>query len=127
MARELLVAARLAARDDAIHSDRDTHDQVIERAMAEYEGLASSGMSAEQISSTIYALFHRKVASKAITAQYLVDILEQRYQGIVVTREGLEERLPDYLVEAITYVTSRLEIAPDQYHPSQEQSQRQIP
>lgn len=127
MARELLVAARLASRDDAIHSDRDTHDQVIERAMAEYEGLASKGMSAEQISSTIYALFHRKVASKAITAQYLVDILEQRYQGIVVTREGLEERLPDYLVEAITYVTSRLEIAPDQHHPSQEQSQRQIP
>lgn len=127
MARELLVAARLAARDDAIHAARETHDQVIDLAMAEYERLASSSMSAEQISSTIYALFHRKVASKAITAQYLVDILEQRYQRIVVTREGLEERLPDYLVEAITYVTSRLEIAPDLHHPSQEQSPRQIP
>lgn len=124
MARELLVAARLAAKDDAIHADRETHDQVIEVAMAEYEGLASSGMSSEQISSTIYALFHRKVASKAITAQYLVDILEQRYQRLVVTREGLAERLPSYLVEAITYVTSRLEIAPQQHQPPQQQSQR---
>ncbi|MGF6667204.1 ATP-dependent nuclease [Pseudomonas monsensis] len=127
MARELLVAARLAAKDDAIHAARETHDQVIELAMAEYEGLSSSGMSAEQISSTIYALFHRKVASKAITAQYLVDILEQRYQRIVVSPEGLEERLPGYLVEAITYVTSRLEITPNQHHPSQQQTQRLMP
>ncbi|WP_448110823.1 ATP-dependent nuclease [Pseudomonas lini] len=127
MARELLVAARLAARDDAIHAARETHDQVIELAMAEYESLASSGMSAEQICSTIYALFHRKIASKAITAQYLVDILEQRFQRIVVSSEGLEERLPGYLVEAITYVTSRLEIPPIQHQLSQPQTQRQIP
>lgn len=127
MARELLVAARLAAKDDAIHAARETHDRVIELAMTEYERFASSGMSAEQICSTIYALFHRKVASKAITAQYLVDILEQRYRGNVVPREGLEERLPGYLVEAITYVTSRLEILHEQHQPSQQQSERQTP
>lgn len=125
MARELLVAARLAAKDDAIHAARETHDRVIERAMTEYESLQNSGMSAEQICSTIYDLFHRKIASKAITAQYLVDILEQRFQRIAVSPEGLDERLPGYLVEAITYVTSRLEIPPIQHQPSQ--PQRQIP
>jgi putative ATP-dependent endonuclease of OLD family len=127
MARELLIAARLAAKDDAIRAVRETHDQVIERAMTEYEGLQNSGMPADQICSTIYDLFHRKIASKAITAQYFVDILEQRFQRIVVSPEGLEERLPGYLVEAITYVTSRLEIPPNQPQPSQPQTQRQIP
>lgn len=55
-------------------------------------------MPAEQICSTIYDLFHRKIASKAITAQYLVDILEQRFQRVVVSPEGLEERLPATLL-----------------------------
>ncbi|EMB2851849.1 ATP-dependent nuclease [Pseudomonas aeruginosa] len=125
MARELLVAARLAAKDDAIHAVRETHDEVIKQAIIEYEGLQNSGMPAEQICSTIYDLFHRKIASKAITAQYLVDILEQRFQRVVVSPEGLEERLPCYLVEAITYVTSRLEIP--QLQTLQQQAQRQIP
>jgi putative ATP-dependent endonuclease of OLD family len=84
-------------------------------------------MSPEQVSSTVYALFHRKVASKAIAAQYLVDILEQRYRGIVVPREGMEERLPGYLVEAITYVTSRLAVPHEQHQPSQQQSERHTP
>ncbi|WP_243667314.1 hypothetical protein [Pseudomonas brassicae] len=127
MALELLVAARLAAHDDAIHAARETHDQVIERAMTEYEGLVSSGISAEETSSTIYALFHRKVASKAITAQYLVDILEQRFQTLGVSLERLEERLPAYLVEAIYYVTSRIEITPNQHQPTEQQTQGQMP
>ncbi|MGX1181584.1 putative ATP-dependent endonuclease of OLD family [Pseudomonas sp. IAP-CY TE4608] len=125
MARELLVAARLAAKDDAIHAFRKTHDEVITLAISEYEGLQNSGMTAEQICSTIYDLFHRKIASKAITAQYLVDILEQRFQGVIVSPEGLEERLPSYLAEAITYVTSRLEIP--QHQTSQQQAQGQTP
>lgn len=126
MARELLVAARLAAKDDAIHAFRKTHDEVITLAISEYEGLQNSGMTAEQICSTIYDLFHCKIASKAITAQYLVDILEQRFQGVIVSPEGLEERLPSYLVEAITYVTSRLEI-PQHQTSQQQQAQRQTP
>lgn len=123
MARELLVAARLAAKDDAIHAIRNTHDEVITLAISEYEGLQNSDMTAEQICSTIYDLFHRKTASKAITAQYLVDILEQHYQRIVASPEGLAERIPGYLVEAITYVTSRVEMP--QSETSQQQTQGQ--
>lgn len=123
MAPEVLIAARLAAKDDAIHAGREQYNQVSEQAMTEYQRFQSSGMSQEQISSTIYALFHRKLASKAIAAQYLVDILEQRYENTTVDPESMREILPSYLVEAITYVTSRLELAPEQYrsHP-----QRQI-
>lgn len=123
MAREVLIAARLAAKDDALHTSEETHDQIIEQAIAEYDGYSTSDMSAEQLSSTVYALFHRKVASKAISAQYLVDILEQRYRGVVVPREGLEQRLPGYLVEAITYVTSRLEVIPNHQQSSPPQRQ----
>lgn len=127
MAREVLIAARLAAKDEALHAGRETHDQIIKRAIAEYDSYYSSNMSPEQVSSTVYALFHRKVASKAIAAQYLVDILEQRYQGVVVPCERLEERLPSYLVEAITYVTSRLAVPHEQHQPSQHPSERQTP
>lgn len=119
MACEVLTAARLAAKDEAIHAGREQYDQVIEQAMTEYEGLSSSGMSPDQVSSTIYALFHRKTSSKAIAAQYLVDILEQRYEGTSGAPESLREILPDYLVEAITYVTSRLDLSAE--HPSQPQ------
>jgi putative ATP-dependent endonuclease of OLD family len=122
MARELLVAARLAAKDDAIHAGREIHDQVIERAMTEYERLRTSGMSTAQICSTIYDLLHHKTASKAITAQYLVDILEQRFPTIVVSPEDLEEQIPGYLIDAITYVTSRLELTPSQHQPPQQQT-----
>lgn len=121
MARELLVAARLAAKDDPIHADRQSPDQVIDLAITEYEELRASGMSTEQICSTIYALFHRKIASKTITAQYFVDILEQRFPRVLGSPQGLEERLPGYLVDAITYVTSRLELTPNQHQPSQQQ------
>ena len=119
MACEVLTAARLAAKDEAIHAGREQHDQVIEQALTEYESHNSSGMSPEQISSTIYALFHRKTSSKAIAAQYLVDILEQRYEGNSGSSERLREILPNYLVEAITYVTSRLDLSAE--HPSQPQ------
>lgn len=119
MACEVLTAARLAAKDEAIHAGREQHDQVIEQALTEYESHNSSGMSPEQISSTIYALFHRKTSSKAIAAQYLVDILEQRYEGTSGAPESLREILPSYLVEAITYVTSRLDLSAE--HPSQPQ------
>lgn len=124
MAREVLIAARLASKDEALHAGRETHDQVIERAIAEYNDYHNSNTSPEQVSSSVYALFHRKTASKAIAAQYLVDILEQRYRGVVVPRAGLEERLPSYLVEAISYVTSRLEIVHDQHQPSPPQGQQ---
>ncbi|WP_122439456.1 ATP-dependent nuclease [Pseudomonas viridiflava] len=123
MAREVLIAARLASKDDALHAGHETHDQIIEQAIAEYDGYHRSNPTPEQVSSTVYALFHRKVASKAIAAQYLVDILEQRYPGVVVPREGLEERLPGYLIEAITYVTSRLEVISDQHQSTQPQRQ----
>jgi putative ATP-dependent endonuclease of OLD family len=121
MAREVLTAARLASKDEAIHAGREQYDQVIEHAVAEYDGYTNAGMSAEQISSTIYALFHRKVASKAIAAQYLVDILEQRYEGSPGAHQTVRDILPSYLVEAITYVTSRLALSAEL--PSQPQAQ----
>jgi putative ATP-dependent endonuclease of OLD family len=124
MAREVLIAARLASKDDAIHAGRVTTDQVIAEAQTEYEELQASGASPEQMCSTIYALFHRKVASKAITAQYLVDILERRYPEVTVSPEGLRERLPAYLGEAILYVTSRLELVAEQPQPESPQGQQ---
>jgi putative ATP-dependent endonuclease of OLD family len=130
LAREVLIAARLAEKDDALNAERVTSEQVIELAQAEFEGLEREGLeregqSREHVCSTIYALFHNKTASKAITAQYLVDLLEGRYQGIAAPSERLQEALPGYLIEAITYVTTRLEIVPELRQPQQQRQQRE--
>ena len=60
--------------------------------------------------SHIYSLFTSRTASKAITAQYLVDLLEDCLQRQVLSREQIMGWLPGYLTEAITYVTTRLEL-----------------
>ncbi|WP_122390341.1 ATP-dependent nuclease [Pseudomonas savastanoi] len=127
LAREVLVAARLAENDVAISTEKLSGDLVVERALAEHDSYGKSGQSVEQICSSIYALFTRKVASKAITAQYLVDIIEHRYPLVSITRDGLEQRLPSYLVEAIRYVTTRLELPPGQPQPSSSQQDQAEP
>ncbi|MEX5669725.1 ATP-dependent endonuclease, partial [Pseudomonas neuropathica] len=79
-----------------------------------FQALTESSESYEHLSSHIYALFHQKKASKAITAPYSVDLLEGRLGFEAPTLEQIQEALPIYITEAITYVTSRLETVQEQ-------------
>jgi putative ATP-dependent endonuclease of OLD family len=109
LAQQVLIAARLAENDDALNEERETPTKVIHDACDEFQALTESSESHEHLCSYIYALFHQKKASKAITAQYLVDLLEGRLGYKALPLEQIQEALPIYITEAITYVTSRLE------------------
>ncbi|GFM74578.1 hypothetical protein PSCICM_03970 [Pseudomonas cichorii] len=109
LAREVLIAARLAENDDALNEEKKEPEEIIQSAEAEFHTLKDSAESMAHLCSHIYALFHRKKASKAITAQYLVDLLEGRLSFKASPQEQLVQALPTYLTEAITYVTSGLE------------------
>ncbi len=111
LAKELLVAARLAANDDALNMERKQTNEVVKAAEAEFEQLLQSTDSHAHLCTHIYSLFTSKTASKAITAQYLVDVLEDCLQREVLSCEQILDWLPGYLTEAITYVTTRLELA----------------
>jgi putative ATP-dependent endonuclease of OLD family len=114
LAQQVLIAARLAENDDALNEERKTPRKIIQDACDEFQALTESSESVEHLSSHIYALFHQKKASKAITAQYLVDLLEGRLGFEAPTLEQIQEVLPIYITEAIAYVTSRLETVQEQ-------------
>jgi len=94
LAKELLVAARLAANDDALNMERKKVKEVVEAAEAEFEQLRQSTDTHAHLCSHIYSLFTSRTASKAITAQYLVDLLEDCLQRQVLSREQIMGWLP---------------------------------
>src|SRR5690606_22603585 len=53
--------------------------------------------------SAIYKLFKR--ASKAIAAQHLIDLIEQRFEDRSLDAETLRVMLPTYVVHAISSAT----------------------
>jgi len=61
----------------------------------------------EILSSHVYAQFTTGTkASKAITAQYLAELLEKKFSNNEEGSAALAEKLPQYIVDAIKYVTS---------------------
>lgn len=111
LAKQLLVAARLAANDDALNLERKQANEVVQAAEAEFEQLRQSTDSHAHLCSHIYSLFTSKTASKAITAQYLVEVLDDCLKRQVLSCEQIVDWLPRYLTEAIIYATTHLELA----------------
>ena len=82
---------------------------VIVEAEASFAAL-NGELTAEELPSRVYALFTSGTrASKAITAQYLAERLEDRVRCGELGEDGLRYTLPKYLVEAIEYVTPNAE------------------
>lgn len=111
LAEEVLVAVCLAEEDDAINAKRKTFDDVKAKAQEEFKETKSKSVAKdgcvvdEVLASTIYARLVRSGVSKAIVAQYLADLLKQRFGGNKSTHPELRQRLPPYLLNAIDYVT----------------------
>ena len=109
LARDVWIAAYLAKADGQIDTRRKTVNDVIAIAEEEFEAL-DDDLSREELASEVYALFVSGArASKAIAAQHLIERLESRMEAEELTREELEEAIPAYLVDAITYVTTKLQ------------------
>jgi putative ATP-dependent endonuclease of OLD family len=106
LAQEVWDAAVLALADERIHNGKVTHDEAVKEFAAEFAVL--SGRPAEVLASHVYAKFEAYGASKAIGAQYLAEILEKAIEKGTLNADLLCLKLPDYVLDAIGYVTSPL-------------------
>lgn len=110
LAEDVFVAAKLALADEKICEGTKLEVDVVKDARTEFAALPDDVERA----SKIYANFAHKTrstASKAIAAQYLAELLEDRgSKGW--NAEKWEVELPAYLVEAIKHVTPNVRTAP---------------
>lgn len=112
LAEEVFVAVCLAQEDEAINAKRKTFDEVKVKAQKEFKETRSKSVAKdgcvvdEVLASTIYARLVKNKTSKAIVAQYLAGLLNQRFGDNKSTNTDLRRRLPAYLSNAIDYVTS---------------------
>ena len=106
LAKEVWESAVLALADERIHDGKLTRDDAVQECTAEYATL--SGLHAELLASHVYAKFEADGASKAIGAQYLAELLEKAFENRTLSVDGLCSKLPDYVIDAIGYVTSPL-------------------
>ncbi|MEO1146805.1 MAG: AAA family ATPase [Cyanobacteria bacterium J06638_22] len=106
ISEEVWVASVLAKADESINKGTKKVPSIWRAAKRSYKELQVAANDPEELSSHIYAQFARPTkASKAITAQYLADILERSFRKGALTEEALRGKLPCYIVEAIEYVT----------------------
>ena len=112
LAEEVYTAAHLAKKEDVI-SDKELAKEIT-AAKTEFNNLISQiddgdldGCTKNEFTaSKVYAMFTTgKKASKPIAAQYLAELLEKMVKNGDLTSETLQSKLPEYLVDAIKYVT----------------------
>ncbi len=106
LSEEVWIASVLAKADTSISKGTKKIPLIWRTAKRTYKEMQASKNDPQELSSYIYAQFTRPTkASKAISAQYLADILERSFRNGTLTEDGLRGMLPGYLVEAIEYVT----------------------
>lgn len=106
LSHEVWQAAVLALADDRIHDGTVTRDDAVKERASELSALA--GLAPEVLASHVYAKFEAEGASKAIGAQYLAELLEEAFKKGTLNVEGLCSKLPEYVIDAIGYVTDPL-------------------
>lgn len=123
LAKQVHVAAHLAAKDEALAKKNEALDVAILRtetttAKKEYkilqtdarravdEAIANDCSYEEVLAAKVYSRFTKgTTVSKAIAAQYLAEWLERIHSSGRLTVEDWSKRLPRYLVQSIEYVT----------------------
>ncbi len=106
LAEEVYVAASLAKNDGAILEGRKATTDVEAVAKAEFKALEeSTGGDRAMLCSHIYKMFHSGGASKAISAQYLANILKAEAEKDDFDGATFAGKLPPYIVAAIAHAT----------------------
>lgn len=106
LAREMWIAAHLAAADARIHAGRITIAEVVRSSSKSFRAFAD--VDPEERSTKIYAKF-KSGSSKAIAAQYLAALLDRASARGWYSIDTLRAALPPYVVEAIDYATGNAE------------------
>jgi len=101
---QMYTAVKLASKGiSLVEEDEKT---IIEDAQKEYESWTKSDYTKEDIAAKVYVSLHERKASKAEAAQFLAKYLESN----PVPAEALRKLLPDYIVQAIDYVTGHTNV-----------------
>jgi len=113
LAEQVFIAATLAKNDDSLVAKRKKRENVVAEAETQFESLKSEADGDDDVLYTqIYRLFHSRVASKAVAAQYLAELLPDYCKKEGIESEAVRHLLPDYLVEAIEYLTQPSQQSP---------------
>lgn len=107
LAEDVWIAAQLARNDNQINAGTKDRVAVEAEARESFGALVAQGSQNDELASKVYALFTTgTVASKAIAAQYLAELLENRIARGELTGDALKASLPGYLVAAIEHVSA---------------------
>jgi putative ATP-dependent endonuclease of OLD family len=112
LAEDVFVAACLADQDDAINANKKTVNGVAQEAASEFAALEAAVVGKdhcskqEVLASHVYAKFAKDGVSKPIASQYLAERLQSKHTDEKLTPEHWRRQLPNYLINAIDYVTS---------------------
>ncbi|MNJ48750.1 hypothetical protein D3C77_439530 [compost metagenome] len=103
LAKEVHHAGYLAINEDKIDEGKETKPSLLKKADTAFAEIQTSHATEEARCSAIYKLFKR--ASKAIAAQHLIDLIDQRFDDRTLDATTLRGLLPTYVVHAIEYAT----------------------
>ncbi|WP_122669945.1 ATP-dependent nuclease [Pseudomonas viridiflava] len=103
LAKEVFQAAYLALTEELIDWKKVTKASLLEKADVVYTKIQTDHVTDEARCSAIYKLFKR--ASKAIAAQHLIDLIDERFKKGTLDATALRGLLPTYVVNAIEYAT----------------------
>ncbi len=107
LTEEVYIAAILAANDDPLNDAKKTRAAVEFDAKAAYATLeAAAAGQRDVLCSHVYEMFSSKRASKAITAQYLAELLTEKKTKGEIDDVWLAARLPSYVKNAIAFATT---------------------
>ena len=111
LAQEVYIAATLAKNDDPLNEQRKTREVVLHEAKVGFDSISEASRSQEELASRVYKMFGGNV-SKAITAQYLAELLEDAVQQRNMNVDQLRALLPPYILAALKFATTRVPDAP---------------
>lgn len=103
LSKEVHNAAYLAINEEKIDEGKETKASLLKKAQAAFDKIQATYTTEDARCSAIYKLFKR--ASKAIAAQHLIDLIDQRFEDRSLDAETLRGMLPTYVVHAIGYAT----------------------
>jgi putative ATP-dependent endonuclease of OLD family len=105
LAKEVFIAAQLAKNDDPLNESRKNREEVERTASSEFDLLRKSNTAHDVLCSKVYRLFATEGVSKALAAQYLVEVLIAEQERNTEYTSSMRSRLPRYITDAIDYAT----------------------
>ena len=103
LSKEVHNAAYLAINEEKIDEGKETKAGLLKKAQTAFDAIQTTYTTEDARCSAIYKLFKR--ASKAIAAQHLIDLIDQRFEDHSLDATTLRGVLPTYVVRAIEYAT----------------------